>query len=141
MSESAKEVGQRIAAERARQRYTVKGAAEQAGIARDTWKRIEAGLGVHDTSRAAALDLLGLGADGRPKPAPAGSVGLADEDLMELVYQLGQRAEREAKVTGEVPTLKELLLRQIQEEQSLAARDKGRPSRGAQLRDDTEGDD
>lgn len=69
------------------------------------------------------------------------SEGLSSDELMELVYLLGQRAEREAKVTGEVPTLKELLLRQIQEEQSLAARDKGRPSRGAQLRDDTEGDD
>lgn len=66
------ELGERVRQERIRQRWTVKGASVAAGMARDTWKRIEAGQGVHDTNRQRALDLLGLDHDGEPAVAGPG---------------------------------------------------------------------
>lgn len=139
----AKVLGRKIAQERARQRYTVKSAAAAAGIARDTWKRIEMGVGVHDTSRVAALELLGLREDGSPAGASRevepteteGGTEYADpvlvEKLADVVYNLGQLAAEEAARTGHSPTLKEMLERMISgEEIPLAARDKGRRSAG-----------
>lgn len=73
----------KVAAERARQRYTVKAAAEAAGVARDTWKRVEDGLGVNDVSRAKVLDFLGLDDRGDPGvSAPAQDQPHAGSDFL-----------------------------------------------------------
>lgn len=68
-------LGGKIRAARIDQRYDVKAAASAAGIARDTWKKIENGESVHDTKRAAALQLLGLDWDGEPVGPPAQDAG------------------------------------------------------------------
>lgn len=61
-----KDLGEKIKAERIRQRFSLKGAAKAASMARDTWKKVELGQSVHDTSRSAALELLGLDWSGEP---------------------------------------------------------------------------
>lgn len=53
-------LGERIKTERVAQGYSVKGAAEGSGIARDTWRKIEAGKSVHDIKRNVAMRFLGL---------------------------------------------------------------------------------
>lgn len=58
--EAMTELGERIKAERIAQGYSIKTAAEASGIARDTWRKIEAGGSVQDTKRHKAMDFLGL---------------------------------------------------------------------------------
>lgn len=58
--ESMKELGERIKAERVAQGLSMKTAAEGAGLARDTWRKIEDGGSVHDTKRHAAMKYLGI---------------------------------------------------------------------------------
>lgn len=58
--EAMKELGERIKTERVAQGYSLKTAAKESGIARDTWRKIEAGDSVQDTKRHVAMRLLGL---------------------------------------------------------------------------------
>lgn len=58
--EAIKYLGERIKAERIAQGYSVKTAAEASGIARDTWRKIEAGGSVQDTKRHRAMEFLGI---------------------------------------------------------------------------------
>ena len=58
--EGMKELGDRIRTERIAQGYTVKSAAEGSGLARDTWRKIEAGESVQDLKRHTAMAFLGL---------------------------------------------------------------------------------
>lgn len=55
-----KQLGERIRAERVAQGYSVQSAAKKSGIARDTWRKIEAGGSVHDTKRHVAMEFLGI---------------------------------------------------------------------------------
>lgn len=64
------ELGRKIKAARIDQRYDVKAAAKAAGIARDTWKKVEAGESAQDTKRAAVLQFLGLDWNGEPVGGP-----------------------------------------------------------------------
>lgn len=58
--ENIKQLGERIRAERVAQGYSVQSAAKKSGIARDTWRKIEAGGSVHDTKRHVAMEFLGI---------------------------------------------------------------------------------
>lgn len=97
------DLGRKIRDARALQRYDVKAAAAAAGIARDTWVKIEKGESVQDTKRAAALQLLGLDWNGEPvggqredrgyvaAPGQLVEPGISNEDLMREI--LRSRAE------------------------------------------------
>jgi hypothetical protein len=87
VSKALEELGGRVRAARLDQRWDVKGAAGAAGVARDTWKRVEEGLSVRDTSRAKVLAFLGLDDRGFPLP-----VGGAAEDA-DYVAAPGERVE------------------------------------------------
>lgn len=83
------QLGERIRAERVAQGYSVKSAAEKSGIARDTWRKIEAGGSVHDTKRHIAMEFLGLsevntewGTVGRLEDHAADLAGTIDLNLM-----------------------------------------------------------
>lgn len=87
--ESMKELGERIKTERVAQGYSVKSAAEASGIARDTWRKIEAGGSVHDTKRHVAMRFLGIGdansewgTVGRLEDHAADPSGMIDLNLM-----------------------------------------------------------
>lgn len=54
------QLGERIRTERIAKGYSLKSAAEGSGIARDTWRKIEAGGSVHDTKRHIAMEFLGI---------------------------------------------------------------------------------
>ncbi len=80
-----KELGQRVKAERKRLRYSAAGAARDAGMARDTWNKIERGQSVQDHNLEAALRLLGLDERGD-------HVGGDEQDAQQYVESLtGER--------------------------------------------------
>ncbi len=60
------QIGARVRGARLDQGFGVKNAAAAAGLARDTWYRIEEGKAVQDAKRHAALKFLGLDSDGLP---------------------------------------------------------------------------
>lgn len=93
---TAKELGARIEAARLAQRMSVKAAAKAAGIARDTWVKVEAGGSVHDTKRQAALDLLGLDSDGHPH------VGGATQTAGQFVGGTGERVDEGRREDSQV---------------------------------------
>jgi transcriptional regulator with XRE-family HTH domain len=96
-----KELGQRIEAERLRQRFTQAAAAVEAKISRDTWRRIEEGHPVQDLKLQAALDLLGLDQAGNR------AVGGGAQDAQQYVESLtGERLQ--SGVTNE-DLLREIL--------------------------------
>lgn len=66
MDERLVALGERVKDERLAQRWTMKGASIEADVARDTWKRVEQGLPVHDVNRRKVLDFLGLDDRGEP---------------------------------------------------------------------------
>lgn len=87
--ESMKELGERIKTERVAQGYSVKSAAEKSGLARDTWRKIEAGASVQDTKRHIAMQFLGIGESntewgtiGRLEDHAADPTGFMDLNLM-----------------------------------------------------------
>lgn len=87
--ESMKDLGERIKTERIAQGYSVKSAAEKSGIARDTWRKIEAGDSVQDTKRHVAMEFLGIsdanfewGTVGRLEDHAADFTGSVDLNLM-----------------------------------------------------------
>lgn len=55
-----KDLGERIRDERIAQGLSMIAAAKGAGLARDTWRKIEEGGSVHDTKRHAAMKFLGI---------------------------------------------------------------------------------
>lgn len=99
------ELASRIRIERKRLRYSMATAASEAGMARDTWRKIEEGKSVHDHNLQAALDLLGLDETGAPVGADTqdaqqyvesltgerGSSGVTNEDLLREIVR--SRAE------------------------------------------------
>lgn len=89
------ELGERVKAARIDQRWTVQAAAKKAGIARDTWKRVENGHSVHDTSRATVLDFLGLDDRGRTVAAPVGDLASEDQldHILDMASELRQMAD------------------------------------------------
>lgn len=105
VSDPLQSLGEKVKAERIRQRYGVKNAALAAGIARDTWKRIEDGKGVHDTSRQAALALLGLDWWGEPvgggdqdrdyvaSPGATEVPGVTDAEVLQELRDMQRRLE------------------------------------------------
>jgi len=99
VSRSLEELGERVRAARVKQRWTVVAAAEAAEIARDTWKRVEDGKSVRDTSRAAVLEFLGL--DDRGYPLDVGG------DTQDAGYVTAPGATVESDVTN-VEVLQEL---------------------------------
>lgn len=144
-----REIGERVKAARLAAGLSVVQASKRAGLARDTWKKIEEGESVQDAKRHQALDLLGLTtADAAPAPDDV-NARLANLDrqvdalwrrLDELTAQdEGQAAEpRTARPTDE------LLQRRLRGESSTmppppsedeaAAHDPGVPSE-KELRD------
>lgn len=82
-------LGERIRTERIAQGYSVKRAAAESGIARDTWRKIEAGGSVHDTKRHIAMSFLGIseantewGSVGKLEDHAADLSGMVDLNLM-----------------------------------------------------------
>lgn len=74
-------LGERVEQARILAGWSKEHAAREAGISAITWKRVEDGLSVHDTKRAAVLRVLGL--SGEPKL----SVGGPSEDADTLLYR------------------------------------------------------
>jgi len=114
---SPQEIGERIRAERIRQRFNVKRAAAEAGISRDTWVKVEAGASVHDTKRQAALDLLKLDADGVPikeeptyvsGPGERVEGGGSDDEVLRAIRAMHEDirtlSERVARLEEDGPT-------------------------------------
>ena len=94
---TAKEIGERIRTARLDQGLGVKNAAEKAGVARDTWYRIEGGESVHDAKRHAALRFFGLDADGLPSgesPVTAENLDPRLNNIERQIDQLWQRIEQ-----------------------------------------------
>lgn len=92
------QVGARIRAARLAAGLGVKNAAEQAGVARDTWYRIESGKPGQDTKRHAALSFFGLDADGLPleegaEPVTADTLDARLANLDRQVDALWKRIE------------------------------------------------
>lgn len=58
--ETMKDLGERIRAKRIAAKHSVKSAAKDSGIARDTWRKIELGESVQDTKRHIAMQFLGM---------------------------------------------------------------------------------
>lgn len=101
----AADLGRRVATRRIALRWSVQAAAREAGIARDTWRKIEAGESVQDTKRAIVLDVLGLDGHGHPRaeeaaPPPGDDPGTAlpprldEATLGELLDELAARRAR-----------------------------------------------
>lgn len=91
-------LGKKVRAARLGQRYDVKAAANAAGIARDTWVKIEAGDSVQDTKRAAATAFLGLDLNGDPARGGRGDLSLSghvgpQEQDAKYVASPGERVE------------------------------------------------
>lgn len=110
-------IGERIKLARTRQRFTVQSAAKAAHLARGTWAKIEAGESVHDTKRQAALDLLGLDADGHPIEATPSYVsgpgervegGGSDDEVLRAIRAMHEDvralSERVARLEEDGPT-------------------------------------
>lgn len=91
-------LGEKVRDERIRQRYSLQAAAVAAKVARDTWKRVEVGKSVHDTSRSAVLDLLGLDWKGDPvgqENEPAAELNVAE--MMRQVLERNRELERQVQ--------------------------------------------
>lgn len=58
--ETMQSLGRRIRDRRAAEGYSIKSAAKESGIARDTWRKIERGGSVQDTKRHIAMQFLGM---------------------------------------------------------------------------------
>jgi transcriptional regulator with XRE-family HTH domain len=82
------DLGRRIRAARLAQAMTVKAAAAQARISRDTWNKVELGESVQDAKLQAALDAVGL------SEVPADQETLTEASLEEVVAALLDRVER-----------------------------------------------
>jgi transcriptional regulator with XRE-family HTH domain len=110
----AADLGRRVATRRVELRWSVQAAAREAGIARDTWRKIEAGESVQDTKRAIVLDVLGLDEHGRPvaetvtgrgeRSATAPPPRLDEATLDELLDEI---AARRARPGTRLPDLEE----------------------------------
>lgn len=118
----AADLGRRVAARRVALRWSVQGAARRAGIARDTWRKIEAGESVQDTKRAIVLDVLGLDGHGHVRSGPAD--GVPDGDRPSLPPRLDEA------------TLDELLDELAARRTRLPDLDEAREARRRRLRDD-----
>lgn len=107
--DSMRELGERIKTERIAQGYSVKTAAEKSGIARDTWRKIEAGGSVHDTKRHAAMELLGIS----DANAEWGTVGRLEDhaadpaEMMDLNLMFSQAVRFTATVGMVVPEVRD----------------------------------
>ena len=77
-----KELGERIKAERVAQGLSMKTAAAGAGLARDTWRKIEEGGSVHDTKRHAAMKYLGI----TESNADWGRVGRLEDHAADMLH-------------------------------------------------------
>ena len=102
------QLGRRIRAERERQRYSVKSAAEAALVARDTWAKIEAGKSVHDANLRAALMLLDLDEHGEPavSPTPTEAWAESGKGLSVLHHALSGAIELGTLSAGIDPSLR-----------------------------------
>jgi transcriptional regulator with XRE-family HTH domain len=75
--QEARDLGERVAAARLARKLSKEGAARLSDVSTITYKRIEDGKSVRDTSLAQVLDALGL----------AESVSVSDEDEHQLLYR------------------------------------------------------
>jgi transcriptional regulator with XRE-family HTH domain len=83
--EEIKALGERVKAARLAAGLSVVQAAKRSGLARDTWKKIEAGESVQDAKRQVALDTLGLTADFEP--------ALSDDDVAARLANLDRQVD------------------------------------------------
>lgn len=107
--EAMKELGERIKTERIAQGYSVKTAAGKAGIARDTWRKIEAGGSAQDTKRHKAMQLLGIS----DQNAEWGTVGRLEDhaadpaEMIDLNLMFSQAVRFAATVGMVVPEVRD----------------------------------
>lgn len=125
---SKKELGERIRDARIAARYSVVAAAERAGIARDTWNKIEAGESVLDTKRQAALDLLDLDDDGRPRSV--GTPGQADRQYVSSsVSEWVEGGKRDDEVLRAITAMSATLDQLVAGDRDRSRRDSERDTR------------
>jgi len=129
----AADLGRRVAARRVALRWSVQAAARQAGIARDTWRKVEAGESVQDTKRATVLDVLGLDEHGHVRPGATGTTGTTgtdpgDQPVPALAPRLDEATLDEL--------LDELAARRAHAGTRLPGLDEGRDSRRRRLQAD-----
>ncbi len=91
--EQHKELGDAIRAARLAAGLSVVQAAKRAGVARDTWKRIETGESVQDTKRQRAIDLLGLDS-GTSTPVSAADIDARLANMDRQIHMLWEHVER-----------------------------------------------
>lgn len=107
--EPMKVLGDRIRTERIAQGYSVKTAAAKSGIARDTWRKIEAGGSVQDTKRFIAMQFLGL-SDANTEWGTVGSLEDHAADpggMIDLNLMFSQAVRFAATVGTVVPAVRE----------------------------------
>lgn len=136
--EEIKALGERVKAARLAAGLSVVQAAKRSGLARDTWKKIEAGESVQDAKRQVALDTLGLTADLEPAPSDDDvAARLANLDrqvdaLWRRVEQLEQLERDEDGEEGSGSTVTPIRPPSVPPPvpEDVAASDPGTPSQG-----------